>query len=87
MADREPIGESKPKLKRKDTPTAFGSLFIAKIKDPGALSFTVIFKSKDLETAKKLVRKYVEVKKLRFINVKPFLVDLEAEIKEVEAAV
>ena len=87
MADREPVGESKPKLKRKEAKTEFGNLFIAKVKDPGALGFTIIFKSSDLEAAKKLVRKYVEVKKLRFINVKPFLVDLEAEIKEAEAEI
>jgi hypothetical protein len=87
MADREPVGESKPKLKRVATKTEFGILFVAKIKDPGALGFSVIFKSADLEAAKKLVRRYVAVKKLRFINVKPFLVDLETEIKDAEAAV
>ena len=85
MADREPVGESKPKLKRKEAKTEFGNLFKAKVKEPGALNFSIIFKSTDLEGAKKLVRRYVKARKLKFINVKPFLVDLEAEIKEAEA--
>ncbi len=84
MADRDPVGESKPKLKHKESKTEFGNLFIAKVKDPGALGFEIIFRCLDLEAAKKLIHKYVDAKRLRFINVKPFLVDLEAEIKLAE---
>lgn len=84
MADRDPVGESKPKLKRIDAKTEFGSLFKAKFKDPGSLGFEVIFQCDDLEAAKKLTRRYSGARKLKFINVKPFLVDLEAEIKEAE---
>ncbi len=84
MADRDPVGESKPKLKHKEAKTEFGNLFKAKFKDPGALGFDVIFQCSDVEAAKKLTRRYAGAKKLVFIHVRPFLVDLEAEIKLAE---
>lgn len=84
MADQASLGNSKPKLKRTNTPTAFGHLFTGKFKASGAASYEIIFKSEDLEVAKKLTRRYAGAKKLTFINVKPFLVDLEAEIEAEE---
>ena len=84
MADQTSLGNSKPKLKRIDTPTEFGHLFMGKFKASGAASYEVIFKAEDLEVAKTLTRRYAGSKKLTFINVKPFLVDLEAEIEAEE---
>jgi len=84
MAEVESVGSKEVKLKRKDVPTEFGHLFTAKFKESGATSYEIIFKAKDLEVARKLTRRYAGAKKLTFINVKPFLVDLEAEIEAEE---